>query len=188
MMRYKSQPKTRSLFLSNSGFTMIEILIAMAISTIVLTAVIEMYLGLTSSYTTESARAGAQQDLRDGMAIIVQDIRHAGLDPLGTAGGGFTINTASDITITADLDYDGGLTPNNNEQIRYFLNGDQLIQRLDGDNTTDEVLIDNVSALNFSLDGATTTTVIITMTVQAPAGRRGNITRTLTERVRVRNI
>ncbi len=50
------------------------------------------------------------------------------------------------------------------------------------------VLMANVNALNFTYDDpAAPSTVIINMTIQAPAGRNGTVTRTLTERVRIRN-
>jgi len=173
-----------------NGFTMIELLIAMAMSTIVLTAVMALYLGLTKSYATETARAGAQQDLRAALSLMCEDIRPAGLDPLGTAGGGITVTSATDITLIADLDYDGAVTAGNNEQIRYYLNGNELWQEVDGGSGA--ILLDNVTALSFTGlsddGGATISTVVISMTVQAPAGRQGNVTRALTERVRLRNM
>ena len=175
---------------------MVELLVAMAASLILMTAVVGMYTVLTRSYTTETARAGVQQDLRAGLAMICEDIIHAGLAPLGTAGGGFTVTSAADIEFIADMDYDGAVTAGNNERVRYFLNGNQLVQRLDDDNTTDTVLLDNVTNLSFDYldqDGNVTATageirnVQIEMTVQAPAGRAGTVARTLTERVRLRN-
>lgn len=177
---------------SISGLTLIELLIGMAIAAIVLTAVTGVYNGLIRSYTTENARAGAQQDIRSALSMMVRDLRLAGLDPLGTAGAAFIVTQAADIEFIADLDFDGAVTAGNNERIRYFLNGSRLMQRLDDDNTTDEILLDNVSALTFNYifeDGAATpSTVVITMSVQAPAGRQGVVTRTLTERVRIRNL
>lgn len=190
MMRFDSRYMHATARSSESGFTIIELLVAMAMSAVVMAAVIALYSGLTASYTTETARAVAQQGLRAGLGLMCQDLRQAGLDPLGTAGGGITVNSATDIISIADLDYDGAVTVGNNEQIRYFLSGNQLIQQVDGG--SDAVLLDNVTALNFtglSDDGsATISTVLISMTVQAPAGRRGFVTRTLTERVRLRNM
>jgi type IV pilus assembly protein PilW len=191
MMPTRKLHKIQIGSLSNSGFTLIELLVTMAMVSIVLAAVISMYTGLSRSYTTETARATAQQDIRSGIILMVQDIRLAGLDPLGSAGGGITLNSPTDIEVIADLDYDGTVTVGNMEQTRYFLLGNQLIQRLDNNGTTDLVLVDNVSALNFILtlddDGVTPLMVEINMTVTAPAGRTGTITRTLTEQVKIRN-
>ncbi|BBO74081.1 hypothetical protein DSCW_14980 [Desulfosarcina widdelii] len=190
-------------FHDNSGFTMVELLVAMAASLILMAAVVGMYTVLTRSYTTETARASVQQDLRAGLALMCQDIQHAGLDPLGTAGGGFTVSSATDIEFIADMDYDGAVTAGNNERVRYHLNGSQLIQSLDNpadpndlDDSNNAVLLDNVSDLSFvylDQDGNVTATadeirsIQIEMTVQAPAGRAGTVARTLTERVRLRN-
>ncbi len=174
--------------LSNTGFTLIELLITMAISAILMTAAVSVYTALTRSYATETARASAQQDLRSAITLMAQDIRLAGLDPLNTAGGGFTVMNVNAIGFSADLDYDGTVTVGNNEQIDYFLNGTDLIQRQDNNPATDAVLMGNVNALIFAYDDpADPSTVIINMTITAPAGRNGIVTRTLTERVRVRN-
>lgn len=191
MMPDQNRPRIQTNILCNDGFTLIELLITMAIVSIVLAAVISMYAGLSKSYTTETARATAQQDIRSAIALMVQDIRLAGLDPLGTAGGGVTLNSPTDIEVIADMDYDGAVTVGNMEQTRYFLLGNQVIQRLDSDATTDLVLVDNVTALNFTLslddDGVTPLMVAINLTVDAPAGRTGTVTRTLTEQVKIRN-
>ncbi len=177
---------------SEAGLTLIELLIAMAIGTIILAAGVSLYAGMTKSYTTESVRASAQQDVRGALNLMVKDIRMAGLDPMGTVGSGFIVTEDSDMEFTADLDFDGSLTAGNNERIRYFLNGNRLMQRLDDDAVTDEALLDNVSALNFTYifeDGATTpSTVVITLAVQLPAGRDDVVSRSLSERIRIRNL
>lgn len=182
---------------SDQGFTLIELLVGMAMSAIVLTAVMGIFIGLSRSYTTETARATAQQDIRSAMDLMVQDIRLAGLDPLGSAGGGFVETTDTAVDFIADLDYDGSVTAGNNERLKYYLSGTQLLQEQDDDNTTVEVLLDNVTDLSFTyldedddeLTGnpSSPTTVVITMTVREAAGRSGYVTRTLTERVRIRN-
>ncbi len=176
------------MILSTSGFTLIELLITMAIASIVLAGTASVYTALTRSYTTETVRADTQQNIRSAMALMVQDIRLGFLDPLGTAGGSISEPSPNAIKIIADLDYDGAFTPGINEVIDYFLNGNQLVQRLDNDPNTDAVLVANVTALNFTYDDpADPTTVVINLTIVAPAGRDGTVTRTLTERVRIRN-
>lgn len=179
-------------FESSAGFTLIELLIAMAIASIIMAAAVSLYAGMAKSYTAETVKAAVQQDVRSALDLMAQDIRMAGLDPTGNMGAGFIISDADDIEFTADLDYDGSLTAGNNERIRYFLNGTQLVQRIDDDGTLDQVLLDNVSTLNLTYifeTGATEPSiVVITLAVQSPAGRRGMVSRTLTEQVRIRNI
>lgn len=188
MMSHHTRQRGITNRFSNTGFTLIELLIAIAISSIVMTGVVSVYTALTRSYTTETVRASAQQDLRSAITLMAQDIRLAGLNPLGTIGNCFPVTTANAIGFIADLDYNGAVTLGNNEQIDYFLNGTQLTQRLDNNPATDAVLMDNVTALNFTYDNpADPATIVINMTVVAPAGRDGTVTRELTERVRLRN-
>ncbi|GAB6909552.1 conserved hypothetical protein [Desulfosarcina cetonica] len=183
---------------SDRGFTLVELLVGMAMGAIVLAAVIGIFSGLSRSYTTETARATAQQDIRAAMDLMVQDIRLAGLDPLGSAGGGFVETTGTAVDFIADLDYDGAVTAGNNERVKYYLSGTQLLQKQDNDDTTAEILLDNVTELSFTyldedddeLTGnpSSPTIVVIAMTVREAAGRKGYVTRTLTERVRIRNV
>ena len=189
MMPNSNRQRDTTNRLSNTGFTLIELLIAIAISSIVMTGVISVYTALTRSYTTETVRASTQQDLRSAITLMAQDIRLAGLNPLGTIGNCFPTTTANAIGFIADLDYNGIVTVGNNEQIDYFLNGTDLIQMLDnGVGTANAVLMDNVTALNFTYDNPVSpSTIVINMTVVAPAGRGGTVTRELTERVRLRN-
>ncbi|BBO80102.1 hypothetical protein DSCO28_06680 [Desulfosarcina ovata subsp. sediminis] len=183
------------------GFTMIELLVAMAMAGIVLAAVVALYSGLTRSYTTETARAAAQQDIRGAMMLMVGDIRMAGLDPTGQTNAGFKRTAGTDISFTADLDYSGGIDVDG-ESIRYFLNGRQLRQE-DGDDAlndsvdSSEILLDNVTAFTFTYldaneapltaDPSAPAIVVITLTVQEPAGRQGFVTRSLTKQIRIRN-
>lgn len=65
--------------LSNKhGFTLIEILIALAISGIVSTALITTFLSQQKSYVVQENVAGMQQNLRGGMEIMTGEIRLAG--------------------------------------------------------------------------------------------------------------
>lgn len=207
--------------MGSQGFSLVELLVVMAISTIVLTAIVGVFTGLARSYTTESARTTAQQDIRAAMDLMAMEIREVGLDPTGkvdTAGivnGFVTANTPTDATansieFVADLDYDGTL--GTGEQFRYAVADGKLRRQMDGaaaSVTDDDVLLSNVVANTaddpdnsgskmpvfayYDEDGDRTTTVddirvvAITLTIQEPAGQNGDVTRTLTQRVRLRN-
>ncbi|WP_319525025.1 hypothetical protein [uncultured Desulfosarcina sp.] len=198
MMSKVDNNPTKNVIGAETGFTLIELLVAMAAGIIVLAAIIGMFSNLTQSYTTETVRASAQQDVRSALALMCEDIIHAGLDPTGTAGSSITTLGATDIEFTADMNYDGD-TADNNEWVRYFLNGNELRQQIKdstGAVTEDDVLLDNVTDLSFVYldedENATTTAddvriVQITMTIQPPAGRAGSVTRTLSQQVRLRN-
>ena len=71
------------------GFTLIEVLMCIAILSIVFGTICQTFDTFNRAYTTENVVAGVQQKTRNGVEFMVHDIRLAGLDPLGTAGAGF---------------------------------------------------------------------------------------------------
>ncbi|HSO60962.1 MAG TPA: prepilin-type N-terminal cleavage/methylation domain-containing protein [Desulfobacterales bacterium] len=208
---------------SASGFSLIELMVAMAMACIVLAAVYSLHAALTKSYTTQNAAADAQEAMRAAFDLMAEDLMMAGFDPMAT--GLFGILSADPISIRFTSDRctmrnppdainceDGKLDPGmlTLEDICYLWDGTQLIQRIDGDNTTDSVLVDNVTSLKFTyykggvapaelvatfpataLDAAQLAdirTIKISMTVQAPAGRDKKVERTYATQFRVRNL
>jgi type IV pilus assembly protein PilW len=208
---FSGTPKTRTPSgRSARGFSLIELMVAMAMACIVLAAIYSLHAALMKSYTTQNAAADVQEAMRAGVDLIAEDILMAGFDPTGA--GVFGIQAADSISIhfTSDRNMNGAIDGSNFEEIRYFWNGTQLIQELYGDNTTDDVLVDNVTGLTFTyFDGgvapsqlvptfpatdldaaqlAAIRTIEVSMTVQAPAGRDKPVERTYTTRFRVRNL
>lgn len=208
---FSGTPKTRTPSgRSASGFSLIELMVAMAMACIVLAAIYSLHAGLMKSYTTQNAAADAQEAMRAGVDLIAEDILMAGFDPTGA--GVFGIQAADPISIhfTSDRNMNGAIDGSDLEEIRYFWNGTQLIQELYGNNTTDDVLVDNVTGLTFTyFDGgvapsqlvptfpatdldaaqlAAIRTIEVSLTVQAPAGRDKPVERTYTTRFRVRNL
>jgi prepilin-type N-terminal cleavage/methylation domain-containing protein len=75
---------------SASGFSLIELLIAMAVGLIVLGGAVSMYSGGTSATWTVTQRAEMQQDSRAAYDLMTQDISLAGA---GLPSGGLAIAT-----------------------------------------------------------------------------------------------
>lgn len=185
-----------------AGFTLIEVLITIAMISILIPAVYSVYRVMIRSLTTQSVVADVQQSVRFSIDFMVQDIRMAGLDPHGTAGAGIEVATATNIRFTADKDMFGTISDDNEERITYLWDtaNNQLDQILDEGTAspgTPQALIENVTALNFTYldetDTVTATladirTVVISLTAQAPAGQKGMISRTFNVRVRGRNL
>lgn len=137
------------------GFTIIELLVAMAISLIVMSSVYSVYRSQQKSYIVREQISMMQQNLRAGMTIMTGEIRMAGyVHPSVAATAGFTDAEANTVTFTrlkdtlalpleqiqyslADIDGDG-----NTELVRRFSDvGDPLgaAQRV----------AENIDALNF---------------------------------------
>ena len=184
-----------------SGFTVVEVLVSLAIMSIVFGAVYQSFDIFNRSYTKENVKAGVQQRTRIGIDLMVRDIRLAGLDPLGTANAQIITADADNIQFSADLNYDGDVN-DPFENTTYALNGDLLRQTSDlGSGFVTDTLLDNIDVLAFTyLDASDTPmavpvgstedirTVIVSLTMQRPAGRDGPISRTYTARVRCRNL
>ena len=81
------QGVTRSLP-GQKGFSLLELVIGLAMATIVLAAIIGVFTTLTRSYTTQNVATDVQQTARVGIDYIAQEVRMAGLNPLATANAG----------------------------------------------------------------------------------------------------
>ena len=182
---------------ATAGFTAIEVLMVTAILSIAFGTIYKSFQHLNRSYTTENVKAGMQQDARIAVEFMVQDIRLAGLDPLGTANAGIAgdLPTSNWIEFTADTNFDGEIVNTDQfENIRYELIGAELKQR---NHLGWEVMLDNVTNLSFTFldaDDLTTTvnadirSVIVSLTIVKSAGRAGPVSRTYTTTVRCRNL
>ena len=186
----------------SAGFTLVEVMMCVAIISIVFGTIYRSFDIFSRSYTTENVKAGVQQKTRIGIDLMARDIRLAGLDPLGSANAGFIsggTNTSS-IQFSADHNYDGDFD-DPFENMTYALNGNVLEQTTDlGTGPVTATLLDNVTDLTFTyLDATDTTlaepiqvgeirTVLISLTLQRPAGREEPVSRTYTTRVRCRNL
>ena len=185
--------------LSHAGFSMIELMIVIGILAILFTFMYKGFERLNRYYTAENVKASTQQSARIGVEMMVQDIRLAGLNPLGTAGAGIVAATATSIHFTADANFDGDvLDPF--EDITFALNGTLLQQT--NHLGTETLLADvNTLALTYLDDTGTAIptadlatrradirTVGITLAVNRPAGRDGTVSRTYTTQVRCRNL
>jgi type IV pilus assembly protein PilW len=194
------QIKDRAL--RSAGFTLVEVLMSLAMLSIVFGTIYRTFDTFNRSYTSENVKAGVQQKSRLGIDLMARDIRLAGLDPLGTSAAGFNPadTDSTSVHFSADLNYDGDLD-DPFEDITYALNGNLLQQTSDlGSGPLTATLLDNVSALSFVyLDEADNLlpepvavdqirTVLISLTLQRPAGRDGMVSRTYTTRVRCRNL
>ena len=190
--------------LSHAGFSMIELLIVIAILAILFTFMYKGFERLNRYYTAENVKASTQQSTRIGIEMMVQDIRRAGLNPLGTAGAGIVAASPTSFRFTADANFDGDVA-DPSEDITYGLNlngacGTCLQQTnhlgtetLLGDvNTLAFTYLDDtgtaIPAVNLAARRADIRTVGISLTVNRPAGRYGTVSRSYTTQVRCRNL
>jgi len=194
----KITPRTRK---GVQGFTVIEFLIACALLSVLMAAMVKFFTMVSHTYTAQNAAANLQQVVRTGIDIMTQNIRMAGFNPLQLAGVGIQADSSdSNIHFSYDENADGIIDDeddpdDNHEIVRYFHEDNQLKRQVGGGNRVG--IIDNVTDLEFTyLDvngnvaqspGAIKS-VEISMTVTEPAGRRQTISQTYATRMMCRNL
>lgn len=146
----------------NSGFSLIELLVAMGIGMVVLAAVTTTFMSQTRFYSAQEQINQMEQNARGALDLITRELKMAGYKPAGGGFYGVTYN-ASELLIQADLDSSGAISTSSsaNEQITYAYDAtNQQITRKVGTGTA-EVLAENITAFTFSyLDSSGTATTV----------------------------
>jgi len=152
------------------GFSIIELLIAMAIVSIVLAATYGLFINYSRSNTLQSVSTDVQQDLRAAIMLMEQEIRGAGFNPRDIVGTGILIGSdATTIIFTSDNDFNGliaqddltttvdELTTSPDEWITYVYDAAnrQLVRRsMEADGSQfgiqiEQTVLDNVAGFTF---------------------------------------
>jgi len=195
------------------GFTLVELMIAMALSILALGAIYGVFASVQKSSTSNEVNARVMQTIRTCVGIMESDIRMAGLDRFGTAAAGIEVATPTTLRFTADRNMDGvinnadlsnGLKEEDLERITYFYDApsNRLRQCL-SEGTRDfwETVAENVISFSFQffdttnniiafpiVDTSLIREVAISITVQQPAGIAGELSRTLSKKILCRNL
>jgi type IV pilus assembly protein PilW len=194
------RPK-KNFFLITSesgGFTVTELVLALAIMMMVMAAMVSLLISLNRVYTAQNVTAGVQQVTRAGINIMTRNIRMAGLNPLNINQIGILEASVNKIRFQHDTNGSGTIEIGQDEDTAYLLNGNhQLIRQKDGNSRSSKSLIDHVNDLTFRYvdrDDEETSilddihAVEISLTVREPAGKSKFISRTYSTRVICRNL
>jgi type IV pilus assembly protein PilW len=173
-MEMKHKQKRISLRLSNQGFTMIELLVAMVVALLALGAIYSTFLNQQKSYVVQQETAAMHQNIRAAMFYMQREIRMAGCDPTENASAGIVTADATSINFTEDVRGDvvgsnsDGVTDDPNENITYALSANNLVRNTGGGN---QMVAQNIDALDFVyLDGSSPPNVLNPGGVSVPAG------------------
>ena len=146
---------------SEKGFTLVEIMVTLAIMAVVMAGVYLTFYSQQKSYTVQEQVAEMQQNLRGAMYLMSKEIKMAGCNPTGQAQAGIVTAAADSINFTMDLwgkstdDPPNGSISNPNENITYALvdfSGDQAMEIIRTDNNSGigpQVVAENIDSLNF---------------------------------------
>jgi type IV pilus assembly protein PilW len=140
------------------GFTLVELLVSVALAGVVMATVYSSYVSQQKAYVTQEQVAMMQQNLRAALYHLERDIRMAGYDPTGKAGAGIVTANANSIRFTKDDGTQDGDLLDSNEDITYSLDGQRILRK----NPGNQQVAENIDALNFvylDANGAVTATL-----------------------------
>ena len=135
--------------MKNEGFSLVELLVALVVGGIIITAAYMLFIGNQRTYLMQDELISIQQTIRPAAEYMGRFIRIAGLDPEQTGLFGLRDTTNSSIEFSFDRvdDPTTGVLEGNFEIKAFRVQGNQLEERSTGDW---ETIAENIEALNFA--------------------------------------
>jgi type IV pilus assembly protein PilW len=140
-----------------NGFTLIELMVSMAIGLVILSAIAGTFTVQTRQNSAEEQLGQMQQNVRGALDLMIREIQMAKYDPEATAfpTGTYGVTySASQLQIRSDIDGNGTLDSASSgsvENIIYVYDSANLrITRQLGTGGTAQILADNVTAFTFN--------------------------------------
>ncbi len=161
-MSYSPKAELSSCENNERGFTIVELLVGLAIGLILLGVAVKIFLVQQRAYSVQEQLSEMQQNIRAAMDMIVKESKMAGYNPTGASFNGITYDT-SQLQILADLTGDGNTDdPNESITYKYYDTVDYPLQikRKSGSGFF-QPLAENITVFTFSYlnaDGVGTTT------------------------------
>jgi type IV pilus assembly protein PilW len=122
------------------GFSLVEMMTALAIVSIVMVGIYTMYFTQTQSHATQQVVVDMQQGIRLAMYLIEKEMRMAGFDPTNSGVPG--IISAQRASITFSMDITGGETDGIDNDGDGNTDGSDLAQNRDGLDNDADTLVD----------------------------------------------
>lgn len=132
-----------------NGFTLVELLVALAIGLILLGGIYSVYRSQQKSFVLQEQVASMHQNIRSAMYFMSREIRMCGCDPTGKANAGIvsagndSIHFTRDIHGSEDNRADGVIDAAKNEVITYAFGANDQITR------NAQAIAVNIDALDF---------------------------------------
>lgn len=116
--------------MQKNGFTLIELMVSLAMISIVMAAIVSAYTGQVKAKNTQEILTDMHQTARAAIEIMANEIRMAGLDPTEEASASITTANTGELIFSLDREDNAGTNESDgdccdsNEQIRYCLTND----------------------------------------------------------------
>lgn len=153
------------------GFSLVELLIAMAVGMVVLGAMYSVFTIQNKTLKNQEEIVAMQQNVRAGMDMMAREIGMAGYDPAGVNKDASSVNnfisvpvSDAQLQIRADLDGDGAIDATSQENVIYvFDTVNNRITRNIGAGA--QAFVENVNGFTFAYrdenDGPATTSASV---------------------------
>jgi type IV pilus assembly protein PilW len=172
----------------NKGFTLVELMVTLAISSLVMSGIYAVFHKQVATHNTERLVVSMQQNARAAMSFMERDIRMARYDPSGSSGANILIADRAQLQFQIDDDGDGVIA-GAQETITYDLDNDAAPKDGIADGTLCNLVRDNgsgvgaaivarsIDALNFDYFDADGTSILDRTATpwQVPAGQIADI-------------
>ena len=130
------------------GYSLVELLVAMAITLVVMAGTYKVYVTQQDSYLLQEQVAEMQQNARTAKYIMTREIRMAGYDPLRTGKFGFVSAYNDSIRFTMDLIGEDGTVTAPGDDITFSVSAaDQLVR---DEGSGNQAVAENVDAIGFA--------------------------------------
>ena len=130
---------------SDRGFTLVELMIAMAVGLVLLGAMYGVFTMHNKIFGTQEQIAEMQQNARTAMDMMTREIRMAGYNPTGAPFDGITYS-ASQLQVKADLDGNETIAGQENIIYKHDSANYQITRNI---GSGDQPLIENVQTFTF---------------------------------------
>lgn len=110
------------------GFTLVELLAALALSLIILTALSATFVFQSRTYDAQEQAAQMVQTARAAMDMVTREVRMAGYNPRGVTFDGIALDNTA-LRIRADLNGDGDTNDANEYVVYTYDNANERINR-----------------------------------------------------------
>ncbi|MDP3097415.1 MAG: prepilin-type N-terminal cleavage/methylation domain-containing protein [Syntrophales bacterium] len=158
--------KAGGLYAGARGFSLVEMLIAMAVGMVVLGAMYGVFNIQSKTLGNQEEIVAMQQSVRAGMGMMAREIGMAGYNPAGATFAGVTYDPLQ-LRIMADLNGDGAIDASSQENIIYTIASDATTANPNNKKITRNIgagnypFVENVDAFTFEYlkgDGITAAT------------------------------
>jgi type IV pilus assembly protein PilW len=130
------------------GYSLVELLVAMAITLVVMAGVYKVYVTQQDSYLLQEQVAEMQQNARTAKYIMTREIRMAGYNPTGLATTGFVSAYNDSIRFTLDITGEDGTITVPGDDITYSVSADDELERDEG--SGNQAVVENVEVVGFA--------------------------------------